>query len=58
MKVYFDDKGFLHIDAENNTEMMALKQWGIEAEESDLTPTICNNAHLRTEMTVAVSPVS
>jgi hypothetical protein len=43
MKTYFDDDGALRIDAENNTEMVALKTW---LENTDTSPKICATAHL------------
>jgi len=43
MKTYFDDDGSLCIDAENNTEMVALKTW---LENTNRSPKICATAHL------------
>jgi len=55
MKAYFDDKGTLCIDAEDNTEMVALKTW---VETTETSPLIRSNAHLKTERTVIASPAS
>lgn len=54
MKAYFDDKRELCIEAENNTEMVALVAW-IGTENATI---IKPNEHLKVQATATVSPVN
>lgn len=46
MKAYFDDNGALVVEAENNTEMLAIRQWWSEGNEHGVL-SVVDNAHLK-----------